>query len=834
MAYVNGGTGGLGNEHTVNTWWYFLSQNDVTINVNIIRSPSNPTTAPTGPSPVCQGQTNIIYTAPVINSAEIYVWTLPDGSIVTTPTNQIALSFPTAIGGNLTVHGQNVACGNGAESPPKLINVIANPVPGIAGPSIACQGTSSTFTVTSGLTSYNWAVTGGTISGSSTTNTVLINWTGFGNQTVSVTTSSATCPNILTTKSVLINPQPNTTFNYSNNCAVQNLQFTDLTTITGGSLSSWSWNFGDPPSGINNTSTLEDPTHTYAVGGNYNVSLTVTSDQGCSKLLTQVVPVISPPTANAGSPGSVCRNATYTLTGIVTNNSAVSWSHTGTGTLSTTTAATTIYTPGGSESGNVTFTLTAIGNTPCGNATSQVVITVNPPATANAGVPATICQGSTFPLSAAIATNYSSLLWTRSGTGSFDLPTSLNPVYTPSAADITAGSVTLTLTANGLTACALATHSIILTISKQVIADAGINGVVCQNSSFTVAGSTAQYYSSLAWTHNGMGTLAGANTLHPVYTPGAGETGLVTLTLTADPLTACNAVVDQMFLTVNPIANAFAGPDVTICETGTIALSSATASGFNNLLWTTTGNGMFDNATTLQPIYTPGAADIAAGFVDLKLTSYAQLGCTDAFDFIKVSINKQAISNAGPDQTVCQNNSIQLKLATPANYSSLLWTHNGAGTITGPGLLMPTYTPAPGETGLVTFTLTAGGLSPCVDVSDQMQLTVNEEAHVNAGAPATICEGSTFTLAGSSASGYVNLDWTTNGDGTFDNASILHPTYTPGINDILSESVSLTIKAFGNPTCNDVTSVLHLSITRQVTANARCRSHHLPDVDFHT
>ena len=37
----------------------------------------------------------------------------------------------------------------------------------------------------------------------------------------------------------------------------------------------WSWNFGDPGSGVNDTSTLKNPTHTYSAYGSYNVCLYV-------------------------------------------------------------------------------------------------------------------------------------------------------------------------------------------------------------------------------------------------------------------------------------------------------------------------------------------------------------------------------------------------------------------------------------------------------------------------------------------------------------------------------------------------------------------------------
>jgi PKD repeat protein len=49
--------------------------------------------------------------------------------------------------------------------------------------------------------------------------------------------------------------------------------FNDLSSIAAGTISNWSWNFGDGSP----VSTLQNPTHVYAVSGNYNVTLTVTS-----------------------------------------------------------------------------------------------------------------------------------------------------------------------------------------------------------------------------------------------------------------------------------------------------------------------------------------------------------------------------------------------------------------------------------------------------------------------------------------------------------------------------------------------------------------------------
>ena len=44
---------------------------------------------------------------------------------------------------------------------------------------------------------------------------------------------------------------------------------------------SWDWDFGDPSSGSNNFSILQNPTHIYTENGNYTVSLVVTAANGC-------------------------------------------------------------------------------------------------------------------------------------------------------------------------------------------------------------------------------------------------------------------------------------------------------------------------------------------------------------------------------------------------------------------------------------------------------------------------------------------------------------------------------------------------------------------------
>jgi PKD repeat protein len=63
--------------------------------------------------------------------------------------------------------------------------------------------------------------------------------------------------------------------------------FTDASTDSDGTVVAWSWNFGD-----GGVSTLQNPVHTYATAGTYNVTLTVTDDDGAAD------PVVKPVTVS--------------------------------------------------------------------------------------------------------------------------------------------------------------------------------------------------------------------------------------------------------------------------------------------------------------------------------------------------------------------------------------------------------------------------------------------------------------------------------------------------------------------------------------------------------
>ncbi len=65
-------------------------------------------------------------------------------------------------------------------------------------------------------------------------------------------------------------------------------QFTDKSIVNGGNITSWSWDFGD-----GNTDSGQNPEHTYAAVGIYNVVLQVTGDAGCISSVSKTIEIVN-------------------------------------------------------------------------------------------------------------------------------------------------------------------------------------------------------------------------------------------------------------------------------------------------------------------------------------------------------------------------------------------------------------------------------------------------------------------------------------------------------------------------------------------------------------
>ncbi|MCZ8214584.1 MAG: PKD domain-containing protein, partial [Cyclobacteriaceae bacterium] len=124
-------------------------------------------------------------------------------------------------------------------------------------------------------------------------------------------TSQQGCESPSTHVTITVNPLPTPDFNAANYCLGDAMAFTDLSTISVGSIIEWSWRFDDGdelpinagsiPAGTHNdrtAGTFNQPSHTYGAIGNYNIRLLVRSSEGCENSIVKPFSVGPIPTAD--------------------------------------------------------------------------------------------------------------------------------------------------------------------------------------------------------------------------------------------------------------------------------------------------------------------------------------------------------------------------------------------------------------------------------------------------------------------------------------------------------------------------------------------------------
>src|SRR5439155_11934506 len=230
-----------------------------------------------------------------------------------------------------------------------------------------------------------------------------------------------------------------------------------------------------------------------------------------------------------------------------------SWSG-GNGTFSPSASAlNATYTPTAAEvaAGSVTLTLTTDDPAgPCPAVSDQVTISFGSDATADAGLDQTACASSpAVQLNGSVGGAAASGTWSG-GNGSFSPDAStLNATYTPTAAEVAAGSGTRTPTTDDPDGpCEPVSDQMTISFNPAATADAGLDQTACASSpSAQLNGSVGGAATSGTWSGGNGSFSPNASALNATYTPTAAEVaaGSVTLTLTTnDPAGPCAAVSD--------------------------------------------------------------------------------------------------------------------------------------------------------------------------------------------------------------------------------------------------------------------------------------------------
>lgn len=397
------------------------------VNINVVLDP----VAPTGASTICANLAQGISYSTTNTPGSIYTWHAQGGTIVSGDgTSNVTVDWN--VTGPQTValwYDENsttidTVCAGVSDT----LYVTINPTPvtsAITGNVAICVGDSGTFSVvnTAGST-YNWSITGGTLNGTSTSNTIFATLTTVPGATITVQeTNTYGCIGNPVTYNVIVNALPNA--EAGTNDTICNGTTTVLNASGG---TSYAWTTNSTLDNLTIANPIANPTSTTT----YYVL--VTDVNGCKNSDSVTVFVNQLPNVTVSSNTAICIGASTSITASGATN--YSWSP------STGLDNTNISNPTANPTSTTTYTVIGTDNNGCANSDSTIV-TVNPLPTAVVSSGGIICNGGSINLTASGGTSYS---WTPA-TG-LNNATIDNPIASPTAT--TTYTVTVT-DANGCT-----------------------------------------------------------------------------------------------------------------------------------------------------------------------------------------------------------------------------------------------------------------------------------------------------------------------------------------------------------------------------------------------
>jgi len=562
-----------------------------------------------------------------------------------------------------------------------------------------------------------------------------------------------------------------------------------------------------------------------------SVTLTLTSipSGACPVISDQVVITIpNGPVANAGNDVQICGNdATLNLSGSVTNATGGSWTHNGAGTIDNASSLNTFYTITNADrtNGSIQFVLNSTGNVNCSLDSDTLLVTLTPRIEVNAGPNQTICADASTIQLAGTMQNAVGVVWTTNGSGNFNDNTALNAVYTLSAADRTASTLTFTLTTTGNGICPAGVSTVDFTLTPAPTVNAGNDITICADSSYVNLAGTYTVAGGVNWSTTGTGSFSpssavGVSSYYPsVADKAAGQINLV-LTTTANG--TCNPVRDTLVLSISNSPIVSVGADTSLCaDAGTISLNGNVTNAGGGI-WTSSGTGTFNNATNLNATYTFSSQDSLNTTVTLTLTSTSNGLCKAVNASKVISLTPAPTLAAGADQTICADASVVSLNAQITVATGIEWTTTGTGSFDNNTALIADYFVSSGDTTAQTIYLiaTTTGNGKCNPVIDSVAVTILPKPIVNAGADQTICaDSATININGivlHAGSG----NWTSSGTGSFLPANALATSYLPSVADRTFGNVQLILTSTLNGTCVPVQDTITLTITPAPTVNA--------------
>jgi gliding motility-associated-like protein len=604
--------------------------------------------------------------------------------------------------------------------------VVVNPVPTANITSSATISCRAPFSVSfnsnaTGATGYLWDF--GDMNTSPAVNPVHT-YTTPGNYTVRLTVRNnfgCTYTTVRTNYIQIAPTQVNFDVDNQQGCAPLTANFTDRST-SNDPIVSWQWNFGDPGSGANNTSTLQNPSHVFQNVGSYNVTLTITTQTGCTATTTLPVNAGNPPPINFSvNSTQVCVNVPLIFTNLSGGSpTSFRWDFGGVA-VNTPNATYTYDDPG-------VYTVTfEVGSNGCISDTSVVITVLDPKADFTYLVNCNLFGRVTFTNTSTNAHRYS---WAF---GDNTTSVQANPVKTYLAA----GVYSVTLTAyNDSTGCSSErVQTVTISNTRSDFIGDTLTGCVPLRVNFTDLSTGNGLLYDWAFGDGGSSTQQS-----PTYV--YNQQGTFTVTLRVTDVNGCTSTMPKVNYIrasdVNPDFNAQvpygclpkSGSPATVILFQDLSVTPPGAT-INNWNWNF-GNGTQNYALPGSP---PPAlvsrAYNAAGLYDVSLTVTTNLGCRKTITKAQyIDINQPMADFYLPYNLYCPNQTIQFNNVSTGESLTYLW--NFGDNVPGGGASInphPLY--AYVDTGYHTVTLIITDIYGCKDTMTKPNMVYISSPDIN-------------------------------------------------------------------------------------------------------
>lgn len=453
------------------------------------------------------------------------------------------------------------------------------------------------------------------------------------------------------TKTVTINPKPTANFTANYLCYKNTSTFTDVSTVSSGSITKYLWTFGDGSS-----DTLKNTTHIYnTFTDSFSVKHVVTTALGCKDSIIKKIKMDDTVKISyTTTPTALCEKlpVTFTNTSIGGNPTGFQWIINGGTAVNGNTTTATFASSG-------TYPVLLIATNRCGKDTLKSNITIKANPVVNLGNDITVCNKSIKPLTAIGV--FDSLRWsTNENTATINLDGNKSPINIRVYKDGCIGRDTVL-------------------VKKQVITPNFSNNYLClnkpisfNNTSTVNSGTLVQY----DWKYSdGNADNNIQNPIH-VFSP----FGNYTVQLIATSDIGCKDTISKTIAMDSVLQVDFKTAEVVSCQRKAVDFVNLTKGGFNNLnIWQIENNTF----VTKDKSYT------FLGFGTYPVKLVVSNRCYTDSITKNIQIRPRPNVYIGRDTILCKNQTTSYTI-NPSPYDSIRWINgSNATTVIADGSINP-------------------------------------------------------------------------------------------------------------------------------------------------